>query len=62
MKSRRYPIMKEPSAVRIDVDGVLRARVPGVYRYMPRFLIRKIEKLIRQDELNRLLEANPSLI
>lgn len=57
MKSRRYPIMKEPSAVRIDVDGVLRARVPGVYRYMPRFLIRKIEKLIRQDELNRLLEA-----
>lgn len=44
--------------IRIDLDGVLRQRLPRHYRYIPGFLIRAAERFIRQDGLNRLLESN----
>lgn len=44
--------------IKIDIDNVLRERIPGVWRFTPRALIRRLERLICQDKLNRLLEIN----
>ena len=44
--------------IRIDLDAVLRQRAPGVRKYMPRFVVRSLERLIHQDGLNYLLEHN----
>lgn len=44
--------------IKIDVDGVLRSRLPRYRRFMPGFLVRWLERLICQDELNRLLSDN----
>lgn len=44
--------------IKIDLDGVLRDRLPRYYRFIPRWLIRKLERVICQDELNALLESN----
>ncbi len=50
--------MKDNSVIKIDVDSVLRQRLPRHYRFIPRFLIRWIERTICQDKLNKLLEYN----
>ena len=42
--------------LRIDVDSVLRKRVPGAYRYIPRFVVRWLERTICQEEMNGILE------
>lgn len=47
--------------MRIDVDSVLRERLPRHYRYLPKWLIRRLEKIICQDELNYLLTRNSHL-
>ena len=39
----------------IDVDAVMRKRIPGIYRWTPRLLIRGVERLIHQEGLNKLL-------
>ena len=44
--------------MKIDLDKVLRARVPGVYRFLPHSLVKWLERLICQNELNELLQAN----
>ncbi len=41
--------------MRIDVDHVLRARLPRHYRYIPRFVVRWLERIICQDKLNAIL-------
>lgn len=41
--------------MRIDVDQVLRARLPRHYRYIPRFVVRWLERTICQDKLNAIL-------
>lgn len=41
--------------IQIDVASVLRQRVPKYYRWMPRFVVRALERLICQDELNAIL-------
>ena len=43
-------------AMRIDVDKVLRERLPKHYRRIPRFVIRWLERTICQDRLNTILE------
>lgn len=43
--------------LRVDVATVLKNRAPRYERYIPDFLIRKLEKTICQDELNELLCA-----
>jgi putative hemolysin len=48
----------DENIVRIDVDSVLKQRVPGIYRFLPRFLIAGLEKLICQKQLNQMLEYN----
>ena len=41
--------------MRIDVDQVLRARLPRHYRYIPRFVVRWLERIICQEKLNAIL-------
>lgn len=44
--------------IKIDVGQVLAARAPGLSRFVPRWLIRRLERLVCQDDLNRILEEN----
>lgn len=41
--------------MRIDVDKVLRDRLPKHYRFIPRFVVRWLERTICQDQLNAIL-------
>ena len=41
--------------VKIDVDKVLRARLPRHYKFIPRFVVRWLERTICQDRLNAIL-------
>lgn len=50
--------MNQSSVIKIDVDEVLRSRLPRHYRYIPRFVIRWIERTICQEQLNELLQSN----
>ena len=42
--------------VKIDVDKVLRERLPKHYKFIPHFLVRWLERIICQDQLNNILE------
>lgn len=44
--------------IRIDVGQVLRNRVPRLWRFIPKRLVKWLEQIICQDRLNTLLEAN----
>jgi len=50
--------MKDDAVIKIDVDAVIRKRLPRHYRYIPRFVIRWVERTICQKRLNELLEEN----
>jgi putative hemolysin len=52
--------MKDETLMKIDVDGVLRQRIPRYYRYIPRFIIKWLERTICQDRMNELMEKNKS--
>ncbi len=41
----------------IDVDTLLRQRLPRHYRYIPRCVVRWLARTVRQDELNGVLQA-----
>jgi len=43
--------------MRIDLDAVLRARVPKYRKYIPGFIVRWLERVICQDEMNEMLEV-----
>lgn len=45
----------ESQPLRIDVDSVIRQRLPRHYKYIPRFVIRWVERIIKQDGLNKIL-------
>ena len=42
--------------IKIDVDKVLKDRLPKHYKYIPRFVVRWLERTICQDRLNAILE------
>lgn len=57
--------MTEPNArqadgtpLEIDLDAVLRDRLPAYHRFIPGPLIRLLEKIICQDSLNEMLRVN----
>lgn len=52
--------MKDETLMKIDVDGVLRQRIPRYYRYIPQFIIKWLERTICQDRMNELMEKNKS--
>ncbi len=43
--------------MKIDVDAVLKARLPRYYRFIPRFVVRRLERTVCQDRLNEMLQA-----
>lgn len=53
--------MQSSEIIRIDIDAVLRSRVPGLRRWLPRCVVRWLERLICQRELNDILENNAGL-
>ncbi len=50
--------MASDKPIKIDIAQVLRERLGARSRYVPRALVRAVEKLICQKELNALLENN----
>ena len=48
-------------AMKIDVAAVMRQRIPGVFRMMPRPVVKWVENTICQDRLNELLELGDGL-
>ncbi len=46
----------ETKPLHIDVDSVIRQRLPRHYRYIPKWLIRWLERTIHQDGLNKILD------
>lgn len=47
--------MEKPAVIKIDVESLIRQRLPRYYRFIPSGVIRWVENLVRQDEMNRLL-------
>lgn len=41
----------------IDIDKVLQKRIPKQYKYLPRFVVGWVEKIIHQKDLNSTLDA-----
>lgn len=50
--------MDESKPIRIDLQAVIKSRLGGRARMIPRFVVRRLEKLICQDQLNKLLADN----
>lgn len=48
-------------APQIDLDKVFKEKNPGLYRFLPRFIINLIKKIVHQDELNSILEGGYGL-
>lgn len=54
--------MSQDAPIRLDVGSVLRQRLPERYgRWIPRALVRWLERFIRQDSLNDILEHTAGL-
>ncbi len=45
----------ERKATLIDIENIIKTKNPGLYKKLPRFAIRWLERIIRQDQNNRLL-------
>ena len=50
--------MTDKEALEINVDTVLRTRVAKYYKFIPKFLIRWLERTICQEEMNGILSRN----
>lgn len=50
--------MEHDKIIKIDLGQVLAARAPRLSRFIPRRLVRWLERLVCQDDLNRILEEN----
>jgi putative hemolysin len=46
------------AVIKIDVEGLLRAKNPQLLRILPRFVVSYIKRVIHQDEINDFLEKN----
>jgi 1-acyl-sn-glycerol-3-phosphate acyltransferase len=40
----------------IDTAGIIKSRNPGLYRLLPRFILRLIKQVLHEDELNEFLD------
>ena len=58
--SQETPVKGE--IIKIDLDGVLRDRLPRLSRLIPRFVVEWMKRTICQTRLNELLEENASLV
>ncbi len=51
----------ESEVLKIDIDKVLRSRLPRHYRFIPPWAIKWLERTVHQDELNDLLQRGHGL-
>ncbi|MCM1293580.1 MAG: 1-acyl-sn-glycerol-3-phosphate acyltransferase [Bacteroides sp.] len=49
--------MSTDQPIQIDIDSIIKARLPRHYRYIPKFMIRGIANAICQDQLNEMLRV-----
>ncbi|MDR0939308.1 MAG: glycerol acyltransferase [Mediterranea sp.] len=50
--------MTDDTLFLIDVDSILRAKAPKQYKYIPRFVVSYLKKIVHQEELNVFLEES----
>lgn len=50
--------MISPELIKIDVNAVIRERLPRYYKWIPHPVIKLVERIIHQRDLNYLLEHN----
>ncbi|WP_294080212.1 1-acyl-sn-glycerol-3-phosphate acyltransferase [Proteiniphilum sp. UBA5384] len=48
-------------AFRIDIERILRDKLPGHYNKIPKFLINWLKRTVHQDDINGILERNQGL-
>lgn len=53
--------MAGKDVIKIDIDGVLKQRLPGLSKFIPRFVVEWLKRVVCQERLNALLEENASL-
>ena len=46
----------------IDIDRILREKIPGYYKYVPKFIVSYLKKIVHQDELNTFLHNSEGKI
>jgi len=49
--------MAEDSVFLIDIDNVLRSKAPGKFKYIPKFFISYLKKIVHQEELNVFMKS-----
>ncbi len=49
--------MAEESVFLIDIDNVLRSKAPGKFKYIPKFFISYLKKIVHQEELNEFMKS-----
>lgn len=47
---------------RIDIDQVLKTKASKVYKYIPKFLINYVKRIVHQDELNEFVARTKNII
>ena len=50
--------MQDDSLFLIDIDRILREKAPKHYRYVPKFLVSYLKRIVHQDELNVFLRES----
>ena len=45
----------------IDVEIALQEKIPGIYKKIPAVIMRLIKKVIRQDDINRMIHQSSHL-
>lgn len=53
--------MADDSLFLIDIDSVIRAKAPKHYKYIPKFLISYLKKIIHQEEINVFLRDSKNV-
>jgi putative hemolysin len=53
--------MSNNSIIKIDVDSILKQRLPKMYKHIPRCAVEWLKRTICQERLNQLLEENAGL-
>lgn len=50
--------MTDDSLFLIDIDSILKAKAPRYYKYIPRFVVSYLKRIIHQDEINEFLTGD----
>lgn len=56
-----YAYLCAVNELKVDVSALLRQRVPGLFRWIPRPLVRALERYVCQRQLNEILDATRGL-